>query len=107
MPTALGQAIPHGEAWLLDDAEAVKKVLGLAAMEKVPGVKNKRGAKALLEEMLARSPRKGERPTEVWRELAGTIREKRCRAPRATGFAAFAADLRREFSSLAARERTR
>jgi hypothetical protein len=39
LPTALGAAEPHAEAWLLDDPVAVQTVLGLAIDIRIPTVR--------------------------------------------------------------------
>ena len=74
VPTALGAANPHGEAWLLDDAVAVRSVLGLAADVPVPSVLRVRSPKGALEALMAESPRAGDRPRDVWRHIAVQVR---------------------------------
>ncbi len=62
MPTALGEASPHGEAWLLDDPVAVRKAMNLANDTPIPAVRKTPDPKATLHELLGQSPRKADRP---------------------------------------------
>ena len=95
VPTALGEAAPHFEAWLLDDGEAVKLVLNVEAGEAVPHPGNCANPKETLERLIAdrgldRDPTK----TAVARQL----RPDCCRRASTTGFQAFLAELAAEFS---------
>lgn len=98
-PTAIGLAIPHGEAWLLDDAEAVKAALKLSPDAKVPGVGQSRSPKEDLQALHDESPR-DERPLEVWADIAMEIDIQRYREPRKTGFAAFEKEVEAELRPL-------
>lgn len=99
-PTALGVAIPFGEAWLLDDAEAVKAALQLPADASVPSTQQNKNPKAVLEQLLLESPRSGERPREVWADIAREVELDRCRHPQKTGFRAFAMEVEDELASI-------
>lgn len=94
--TALGEAVPHGEAWLLDDAEAVKSALALKPTHKIPA-SSRGSAKAILETLHSQSPHADRRVLEMWGSIAQQVRLERCRAPQKTGFKAFADDVKREF----------
>lgn len=100
IPTALGEAFPHGEAWLLDDSEAVKKGLTLGAEHKVPTA-TRSSPKKTLQELLASSPRADEKPVKVWADIAGYVRLQSCRAPQKTGFGPFRQEVLREFTPIA------
>jgi hypothetical protein len=104
MPTACGQADPHGEAWLLDDIDAVKRGLQLPAAAKVPSPA-KMDPKSALERLHRGSPRCNESSLDVWRAIAACIDPPRCRNAGATGFEAFVADVQREFAPLVASRR--
>ena len=94
MPTALGEAAPHFEAWLLDDGEAVKLVLKIDPGEAVPRVDRCHSPKLTLERLIA-DRGLGRDPTKE--AVARGVAEVRCRRSGETGFAAFVAELRAEF----------
>ena len=99
-PVALGQAIPHGEAWLLDDAFAVRSVLALSTKKKIPTLRQTKNPKAALEHLLSQSKRAADPPRQVWAEIAAQLDPSRCRHAAKTGFQSFADDVRRELSPL-------
>ncbi len=101
IPTALGEAFPHGEAWLLDDSEAVKKGLNLDADHKVPTATSG-SPKKIMHELLAASPKADERPIDVWPDIAHYVRLKSCRTPKKTGFGPFCEDVLKELKPMAA-----
>jgi hypothetical protein len=101
-PTALGEADPHGEAWLLDDRVAIAQVLGLAA-DMVPNVRKTRSPKEALEE-LRRGCAEAETPIlEVLAAIARLVEpsESRCPHAKQTGFHALGEEVRRELGPLA------
>ena len=100
IPTALGEARPHNEAWLLDDPVAVREGLGLPAKHPIPNVQKCSSPKHKLEQLHAQSTRKDERPLEVWRYIATHVDEGRCPHKKKTGFGAFVAELRAEIAPL-------
>ena len=100
-PAALGQAIPHGEAWLLDDALAVRDAMKLPKEANVPTVRQAKNPKRALEDLLHASHRSGERPLEVWVDIASSIDLSRCAHASETGFAEFIIEVRRELGPLA------
>lgn len=99
-PTALGEAVPHGEAWLLDDPVAVREAMNLPSDTKIPPVPKSSNPKETLHQLLGKSPRAEERPLQVWADIAGRVDASRCRHGKATGFHAFVDDVRRELGPL-------
>ncbi|HOW19816.1 MAG TPA: hypothetical protein PLC79_12340 [Phycisphaerae bacterium] len=95
-PTALGEAFPHGEAWLLDDPSAVREALGLPADTAVPTVRHAKNPKKSLEELHATSRRTGDRPVDVWADIARRLDPSRCAHAAETGFSQFAGEVRCE-----------
>ncbi len=100
MGIALGEASPHGEAWLLDDAVAVREALQLAADANIPTTRQTRSPKAALEQLLTQSALAGRRPVEIWPKIAERVELQRCAHAEETGFAAFAKDVRAELGPL-------
>ncbi len=100
IPTALGQAIPHGEAWLLDDPVAVKTTLELPESVETPSVLKTKSPKTAMESMLAGSRRAGQRPLQVWADIAEKIELSRYQHAQETGFKQFAEDVESELRGL-------
>ena len=105
LPTALGEAVPHGEAWLLDDPVAVRRVLSLPEDERIPTTKRAKNPKKALHDLLAQSERAEDRPVDVWAEIAREVDPARCKHARATGFGPFINEVHEELGPLAARFR--
>jgi hypothetical protein len=85
VPTALGCADPHGEAWLLDDPVAVRTGLKLPATTPVPTVRNAI-PKDALEALHRESPERERERTDVWGSIAAAVVMERCDHSRETGF---------------------
>ena len=100
-PLAIGEARPHGEAWLLDDAVAVRKALGLDSSTHVPAPHQCKEPKRELEALHARSRSSGERYLESFARIAELVEVARCPQRDRTGFEEFAKDVRRELGALA------
>lgn len=98
LPTALGEARPHGEAWLLDDSVAVRRALELPAHEPIPSVTKTRNPKKELESLLAKSPKSGIRPRVIYGDIAEHVDSSRCAHASETGFAEFAAEVEKEIT---------
>ncbi|MBT3218228.1 MAG: hypothetical protein HN348_04000 [Proteobacteria bacterium] len=94
-PIAIGEAIPHGEAWLLDAHTAVQTVLGLGADAKIPDVK--KDAKQPLDSLL-RTHWEGTRQ-EAFEQIAQLVDVAKTRRSKDTGLKPFIDDLIREFES--------
>ena len=99
IPTALGEAVPHGEAWLLDDPVAVREAMNLPSNAKIPAVRESSDPKETLHRLLRNGPRAKDRPLQVWADIAGRVEASRCAHGKATGFHAFVDDVRRELGS--------
>lgn len=102
VPTAVGEAIPHGEAWLLSDADAVKQGLNLSAQAQVLSPKKTNNPKEALSELHQNSPRSGDPSIEVLTDIARHMDPSRCRERKATGFKAFCGEVEAEIGPLAA-----
>lgn len=90
VPAVVGEAVPHGEAWLIDDLEALREILSLSPEAKAsPG----RNPKAELDALIDAVGRAHER-LDVLGELARAVRLERCRGAAKSGLAAFLDDVR-------------
>ena len=94
-PIALGEAIPHGEAWLLDAHDAVQTVLSLGADAKIPNAK--KDAKQRLDSLI--DAHWGGKRQEAFEQMAQLVNVATTRNARATGLKSFIDDLFREFGS--------
>lgn len=99
MPVATGEAVPNVDAWLLDDLEALRDVLGVHAQQKAPDFKD---PKTELDRLIDASPLPGDLLPALT-ALARAVRLERCRKADATGFAAFARDVRAELGQVSPR----
>jgi len=99
LPAAVGQAVPHGEAWLIADADAVKAGLRLAADHKIPSPAATPDPKSVLTDLYRESPLSAERRADVWADIARRVEPARCRHKKETGYGAFQRDLNAEFRS--------
>jgi hypothetical protein len=102
IPTSVGQAIPHGEAWLIDDHEAVKKGLGLPADAQIPSVKKPGNPKSALNDVHQQHKGDLQSRKDAYACIAKNVRLSRCRFPEKTGFKEFVEDLMKEFSEIRA-----
>jgi len=100
IPAALGEAVPHGEAWLLDDAVAVRAALGLSPKTSIPSIARTKNPKGVLTMLLGKSPRHDDRPVIVWGEIARTLVAARCKYASRTGFAAFINEVEAELRNV-------
>jgi hypothetical protein len=101
-PVALGCADPHLEAWLLDDAVAVRQGLSLDRQANVPNVRRCPSPKTTLEELHSTSPRADDSPQDVWGDIARELNRARCAHTAETGLQAFAEDVVAEMAPLLA-----
>jgi len=99
-PTALGEAIPHGEAWLLDDSQAVREVLQLEPDVQIPTPTKTKNPKQALEDNVEKS-NSTQDPRTIWAEIAKALVPNRCVHAKETGFHAFAEEVKVEFGPLA------
>ncbi len=98
LPAAIGEAHPHGEAWLRDDPVAVVEVLRVP-QDCIPTVRNHRNPKQALQDLIDVSER-SEGPTTLLEEIASCLDPGRCQHAKTTGFEAFANEVKRELGRL-------
>jgi hypothetical protein len=99
-PTALGEAVPHVDAWLLDDHVAVRRGLKLAAEIEIHAVRQTTDPKGSIQSLVQQSETQA---GDLLAILAGIAREvvpARCQHAKETGFKKFADDVRRELGPL-------
>lgn len=94
--TAIGEAVPHLEAWLLDDEKAVRTVLLLEATVALPSVA-KCDPKTTLDALISESER-AESHNALIGEIASQVLIDRCTHSKATGLQDFANEIEREFA---------
>ena len=102
-PTALGEANPHSEAWLLDDFVAVRKALGLPKEVKIPTVSKTDDPKKALNKLMDQSPREmasEHRRLQLLGAIAANVTPNRCAHAKKTGFDAFTKDVRQELGEI-------
>lgn len=101
LPIAIGQAVPHLEAWLLDDEVAIRRGLGLATDHPVPNVGRCKDPKSAIEALR----RAGSSPHEPILEALGRVAVeldlRRCAHAKRTGFADFHEDVTHELGPVA------
>ena len=100
LPTALGFADPHAEAWLLDDPVAVRTALRLPADLDIPTVRQVKSPKSEIARLHATSPRSREPVRAVLVGIARSLSVDRCQHGRETGFSHFVDDVRDEIGPL-------
>ncbi len=108
-PTALGEARPNVDVWLLDDATAVRDALQLSGNVSIPRVDNTPDPKAALNELISHSldmklqlngGTSASHTLPLLAKIAAQITPNRCKRAKATGFHAFEQDVLREFAML-------
>jgi hypothetical protein len=100
LPTALGVADPHAEAWLLDDPVAVRTALRLPADVLIPTVRQVQSPKSEIARLHRASPRRDEPTRALSIEIAQALSPDRCQHDRETGFGDFVTDVRHEIGPL-------
>jgi hypothetical protein len=99
-PTALGEAILHGEAWLLDDPHAIRQVLELEVHVPIPTIRKARQPKETLNQLIRLSRHRTEPWMELLRGIAQLMEVSRCQYAEETGFSDFVEEVRRELGPL-------
>jgi hypothetical protein len=97
-PTALGEADPHGEAWLIDDEKAVRQALKLSPHHPVPT--GAQDPKSELGKLIDASELEFESILVPLAEIAKALDPTRCNHARKNGFEAFACDVKAELGPL-------
>ena len=100
LPTALGVADPHAEAWLLDDPVAVRTALRLPADVPIATVRDVRSPKNEIGRLHRTSPRCDESIRAMLIEIAQVLSIDRCQHRRETGFSHFVEDVGDEIGPL-------
>jgi hypothetical protein len=95
LPTALGEAVPHLEAWLLDDPEALREALGLDSREDVPTVRKAKHPKTELNSLIEKSSYDRSLLDHL-SEISRRCDPIRCRHASETGFKLFVDDVKTE-----------
>ncbi len=99
-PTALGEAVPHLEAWLLDDPVAVREALALPATAQIPTVRQTQSPKQALDGLISTSLPFADRRMDGLRAIAELIEPDRCQHKDETGFDSFRRDVTDELAGL-------
>ena len=93
---AIGVATPHAEAWILDDAHAVRAVLGLPSDHAIPRVSESNYPKTTLDD-LCHQHRPQDPVMNLLPEFGAQLAPGRMREPHKTGFSAFEKDFKDQF----------
>jgi len=101
IPTALGEANPHGEAWLLDDEAAVREALRLDSRTLVPSLNKTGSPKDELESLINASERRQEGSIDLLADIAKLVQLGRCNCKSRTGFEDFMKEVHAELGPLA------
>jgi hypothetical protein len=99
---ALGEADPHGEAWLLDDPVAIRRGLGLTANSEIPNIRDVESPKDKIEELRKNSEKSEEPILEVLQAITNHVDPSRFRHAKETGFEAFEKDVKHQLKTVAA-----
>lgn len=99
-PTALGEAVPHGESWLLDDPVAIRHGLGLESKVEIPTIRDTKSPKDTIEELRKQGSRREEEILDLLAAIAEALEPKRCVHEKETGFHGFCEELRSELGPL-------
>ena len=100
-PVALGEAEPHGEAWLLDDPVAVCRGLGLDPQIKIPNVRNTKSPKQEIEALRKQSGRE-EDILVILADIASHVDPSRYQHAKETGFHGLEREVRHELGPVSA-----
>jgi hypothetical protein len=101
LPTALGEAIPHLEAWLLDDPVAVREGLGLDASADILTARKTKHPKTEINSLVKKSSHDRSLLDHL-SEIARRCNPDRCRHASETGFKSSVDDVKTELGPLAA-----
>ena len=96
-PTVLGEADPHGEAWLLDDEVAVRQGLRLSRNYQIPSVRTVASPKEALSRLIRQSERQDVEVMEVLKDVARGVVPTRCNHANETGFQGLIEETKAEF----------
>jgi hypothetical protein len=101
LPTAIGEANPHADAWLLADQVAMRRALGFDENTKIPNVDDCRDPRTAVDNLIEQSENfAGQKKSEILGAIARQVVPSRCGHQKETGFKTFADDVKSEFRSL-------
>jgi hypothetical protein len=103
VPTALGEANPHVDAWLLDSPQAIRQALGLPNNAEIVNVLRSRYPKDSLDELIRGSASADDLPWNSLRAIAQLVDPDRCVHSKETGLRAFVEEIKTELGHLASR----
>lgn len=101
-PTALGEANPHGEAWLLDDQVAVRRALNLDENVPILTVRKTNSPKETLNALIRQSERAEDELLVVLADIAKEVDPSRATHRKETGFRGFMDEVNDQFGPLLA-----
>jgi len=96
LPTAVGEAIPHGEAWLLDDPHGVRLALRLASSETIASLSQCEYPKTEIDRLIDLSSFSDQDKLENLARIAREINPRRCQHPKVTGLHQFVEEVNEE-----------
>jgi hypothetical protein len=100
-PTAVGEADPHGEAWLLDDPIAIREALQLDARIEVLTVRRTKDPKDVVNSLIRGSKYRHDDVLDVLTDIASRVDSVRCYHMGETGFGDWVDDVRSELGPVA------
>lgn len=101
-PTALGEADPHFEAWLLDDPAGVRRGLGLPRESEIISITKSAYPKDDLDRLIAKASSPDLNITSCLARIASCVDVTRCNHAKTTGLHAFVEEVRAELGPLIA-----
>jgi len=101
-PTALGEATPHGEAWLIDDQVAVRRALRFEAAIPITTIRKTKNPKETLNALIRQSERAEDELMDVLADIARGVDPSRCVHGGETGFLRFMDEVNAELGPLLA-----
>jgi hypothetical protein len=99
MPAALGEAVPHLEAWLLDDDVAVRSAFDFAPDTQIEAPTKVKSPKETLDKYHTAS-KTTKAVVETLAEIAANLAVTHCARSGHTGFHAFCEEVNRELAPL-------
>ena len=99
-PAALGEAVPHADAWLLDDPAAIRQALQLASEIEIQTVRQTNNPKATLQSLIERSEIETDDLLAILAAIAREVDFSRCQHAKETGFKKFFDEVRHELGAL-------
>ena len=92
--------MPHADAWLLDDPEAIRRALELPHDVEIQTVRQTNNPKATLQALIELSENETEDLLLILAQIGRHVDPSRCQHAKETGFKKFADEVRRELGPL-------